>query len=163
MEDEVFVEVPGFEAYLVSNYGNVYSTKSNKVLAVRVSHKYYSRVSLLREGKAYDKRVHRLVAEAFIPNPLNKPEVNHINGIRNDNRVVNLEWVTSDENTTHKVNILVTGDSFQGVKNGNSKLSVEDILAIRGSVLRNVDLSKIYNVSASHIHSIKIRKLWKHI
>jgi len=61
----------------------------------------YIILKLKLDGKWYHKRHHRVIAEAFIPNPENKPQVNHINGIKTDNRVENLEWVTSRENNQH--------------------------------------------------------------
>ena len=57
-------------------------------------------------GKDTTRKIHRLVAEAFIPNPENKPEVNHKNGVKSDNRIGNLEWVTAKENSTHKIEVL---------------------------------------------------------
>ena len=61
----------------------------------------YNRVQLSKDGIAKDFYVHRLVAEAFIRNPDNLPYVNHINGVKTDNRVENLEWVSSSENSIH--------------------------------------------------------------
>lgn len=61
-------------------------------------------VCLHRDGRATYRQIHRLVAEAFIPNPLGKPTVNHINGVQNDNRVCNLEWATYQENQSHAWN-----------------------------------------------------------
>lgn len=61
----------------------------------------YKQVNLWKDNKGHTLYVHRLVAQTFIPNPENKPEVNHINGNRQDNRVENLEWVTSSENSYH--------------------------------------------------------------
>ena len=76
-------------------------------------------------GRWIDKSIHRLVAQAFIPNPEDKPEVNHINGIKNDNRVENLEWVTKSENNLHSYKYLDKVSSFQWKKWKDSHLSKE--------------------------------------
>ena len=67
----------------------------------------YTRVSLSKFGKIKDFSVHRLVAIVFIPNPFNKEEVNHINGIHNENRKSNLEWVTRSENIKHSYTYII--------------------------------------------------------
>ena len=85
----------GYEnEYLVSNNGDVFSLRSKKYLKPSINEKGYMRVCLQKRGMKSWKRVNRLVAEAFIPNPEDKPTVNHKNGIRDDNHVWNLEWAT---------------------------------------------------------------------
>ena len=161
MKDEIFKIIKGTN-YSVSNYGNVKNDKKNKLLSLR-DLRGYKRVCIFYGGKPKDKRVHRLVAEAFIDNPENKPEVNHKNGIRNDNRVCNLEWNTPEENSTHKKNTLNQGNTFKGINNGNNKLSEDDITAIRISNKNKNELSKQYKVSKTHISRILNKELWKHI
>lgn len=85
------------EGYSVSEYGLVFSDKSKRFVSGWKDKQGYVRLRM--NGKAYF--IHRIVATKYIPNPEGKEEVNHINGIRHDNRVENLEWVTRSENQQH--------------------------------------------------------------
>lgn len=112
---EVWVDVPGFEgAYQVSNTGMVRSLdrkvngrfgssaiKKGKVLKASPNKEGYYSVSLSKKSKCTMFYIHRLLAVSFIPNLEHKREVNHINGNKQDNRLENLEWVSSSENRKH--------------------------------------------------------------
>ena len=88
---EIFKGIKGFENYQVSNYGNVKSLKNNIILKPSISSGYYM-IALCKDGKKHDKRVHRLVAEAFLENPNNYKEVNHKDECKTNSHVSNLEW-----------------------------------------------------------------------
>jgi len=105
----MFKDIKDYEGrYQVSSKGEVYSTpqdgKPNKLLKQETTNRnsmYYKRVAFSKEGKVTRFQVHRLVAKAFIPNPENKPFVNHIDNDGTNNDVNNLEWCTHEENMLH--------------------------------------------------------------
>lgn len=106
--------IPGFDFYEASDDGQIksverrvkhnyggFSLRKSRILKQYISDDGYKRLGITMNRKTETTNVHRLVALAFIPNPENKPQVNHINGIKTDNRVVNLEWATVAENVKH--------------------------------------------------------------
>lgn len=108
---ELWRAIPGYEeSYEASTAGNIRSidrvdtigrNRKGKVLSPATKANRYLMVLLRKDGKSIGCHVHRLVAQTFLPNPDNKEEVNHINNVRNDNRVGNLEWNTRKENLDH--------------------------------------------------------------
>ena len=93
---ETFIKIENYNNYSISNLGNVRNDKTGRILKPYIKPSGYKQVQLGR--KTIPQYIHRLVAIAFIPNIENKPQVNHINGNKGDNRVENLEWVTASEN-----------------------------------------------------------------
>lgn len=114
---EVWRPVVGFEGYyMVSNLGRIKSLHKRYeglILTPYDEGHGYRMVDLYKDNIKQKCRVHRLVAMAFIPNPLNKREVDHINFIRDDNRVENLRWATSKENQNHKQYITASQEMAQ--------------------------------------------------
>jgi hypothetical protein len=100
--DEIWKPVPGYEAYEVSNRGNV--RRCEKAMKFQNNGLGYHRVSLWNNNIQKHFMVHRLVALAFIPNPEGKPTVDHINEIKFDNHVENLRWATHSEQHIHSPN-----------------------------------------------------------
>ena len=103
MEQEIWKDIEGFSGYQISNLGRVKSYYNNKRILLKqnkIGRGYYV-VNLYKNNISKTSHVHRLVAEAFIENKYNKLTVNHINGLKTDNNVNNLEWATYSENTKH--------------------------------------------------------------
>lgn len=124
METSKFKDnIPGFPGYHVTKEGLVYSTKSKyglrpkaKLLTNRLSSNGYYRIGLYKDGKKYEKRVNRLVAETYLPNPDNLPQVGHIDNNPLNNNVDNLYWCTSKENCKDREDRYSIGD-IQRYKN----------------------------------------------
>ena len=116
--EEVWKDIVGYEGlYQVSNYGRVKSLdkidskgyhRREKILRTPSSKDGYCQTGLTKEGIRKMYKVHRLVADAFISNPKNKPQVNHIDGNKTNNHITNLEWVTRAENMKHAYKIGLT-------------------------------------------------------
>lgn len=102
----------------------------------------------------------KLVAQTFIPNPSNLPQVNHKNGDKTDNRVENLEWSSGKQNQEHAVK---NGFYKVGEKHFRAKLSKEKIFLIRKSPLSANKLSKILKVNRTTVDNVRRNKTWKHI
>src|SRR6478752_7081767 len=109
--------------------------------------------------------IHRVVAITFIPNPLNLPYVNHINGDKHDNRIENLEWINSKDSMKHAIEMGLRNDF--GSKSVNSKLKEEEVLEIRRlhseEKLNYKQISEIYNMNRHYIGLIIKRKRWAHL
>jgi len=154
---EVWKKIDNYPTYQISSLGNVKSlnynkTKKEKILKIRLLKSGYCRVGLCKNGKAKDFYIHRLVADSFLFKKTTDTQVNHINGIKNDNRVDNLEWCTQSENMVHSY---VIGLNKFGEENYKSKLTNFEVLEIKKSNLPYPELSKLFNVSKSLICCIK--------
>ncbi len=124
-EEEVWLPAPKYEGlYEISNMGMVRSLSvrfsSQHIMSLSLNHKGYLIVKLFKDGARRRPKVHRMVAEAFIPNPENLPQVNHKKGIKTDNRASELEWSTGEDNIKHAISIGLIG---AGISIVNSETS----------------------------------------
>ena len=117
--DDLWRKIDG-HSYSISNTGKVRNDRTGKILKPTVVCGY-EQVALWENYKVSHKLVHRLVATAFVKNPLNKPEVNHKNGDKRSNSADNLEWVTRSENQWHRYNVLGHRGHNPSVKEANEK------------------------------------------
>lgn len=167
---ETWRDIKGFEGkYKVSDKGNIASVeriiKKHKYGGINLSHNRltkdgYERVRLTNNyGVVKDFRINRIVAEAFIPNPLGKPTVNHIDGDKRNNSVENLEWASLSEQMEHAYNHKLKNPK-RGYDNVNSKLSAANVKFIRKNYCKysrtfgSVALAKRFNVTHRVILSI---------
>lgn len=193
---EIWKVIDGFENYAVSNFGFVKRIITNKhhpkerILKNAQDSDGYHVVTLYAQGKQKTKKVHRLVARAFLGECLQGYEVNHINGKKGDNFIDNLEYVTAQENKDHAVKHRLTalgernamrkypekvrrgsasslyGRNHTGSANGHSKLNESQVLEIRKEIENKEKLAVIarkYNVTPELIGMIKRRQVWNHI
>lgn len=163
---EGYVKVNDY--YLVNRNGEVLNAKRLRPIKVSTNHKGYLQFDMAPMRKT--KTMHRLVAETFIPNPDNKPQVNHKDGNKLNNSVDNLEWVTNRENMDHgvKTGLFKTHKAklrAQGSRNNMAVLKESNVVTIRklyNCVPREI-LAEMYNVSIATIMDIVKRRTWKHI
>lgn len=127
----MFKDIIGWEyGYMISNTGEVYSKKNDKILKTTISKTGYHQITLRKHGIAYCFKIHRLVATAFIPNPNEYPIINHIDGNKLNNNYLNLEWCTYSYNTIHAYDNGLA-KAMCGVDNPRSILTENDVRLIR--------------------------------
>lgn len=131
--------------YLVSEKGDILNVKRNKLRKHDINKKGYKWLKLQNFNKKW--LVHRLVATLFIPNPDNKPQVNHKDGNKLNNHYSNLEWCTNYENHLHSYKL--------GRQSPNIKLSKEQVLHIINSSVKAKELALQYNISTEAIYALR--------
>ena len=157
--------------YSISNLGKVRNDKSNRILKPQKDKKGYMRIQLHHDGIVYTKKVHRLVARAFLQKTLTKKQVNHIDGNKSNNKVENLEWCTNRQNQIHAWKIGLQKPRC-GLDNPGNKYSPELIEKICNLLEKGYSTKKIkkcLNIKSNNIcisyliNDIRKRKGWVHI
>jgi len=176
---EQWKDIPDYEGiYQASDLGriksldrlvrhrNIYALLKSRIYTISLLNNKYLNVGLNKNGKQRTFLVHRLIALSFIPNPENKPEVNHKGEKPNklDNRVWMLEWATKKENTEHCDNNKLRNPA-KGERVHLAKLTEKEVLEIRaiGKSMSQQKIAVKYNMTPSIIGKILNRKTWKHI
>jgi len=162
---ESWKKIKNYENYSVSDYGRIRNDKTDRILKPSNNTHGYLFVGLWKNGVRKNHKIHRLVANAYIVNPENKRTINHIDGIKANNLVENLEWSTQKENMQHSYDNGL--NDAKGIKNGRAKLTEEQVLEIRrlyktGDYSQTA-LGKMFGVGQDLISRIINRKKWKHI
>lgn len=163
---------PGYEScYEVSNLGNCRNIRTGLVLAGRARKKRggYIAFGLCKNGKVKDKLAHRLACEAFYGRIPDGYEINHINGIVDDNRLINLEICTRSKNLLHSYRHLGLRHHLNGrygSKSNRTKLTEADIPKIRAfyqSGIRQKDIGAMFGVSQHAVSEVVRRKRWGYV
>ena len=163
---EIWVVIKGFDNYSISNFGNLKNNKTNRLRVQSKDSSGYACCTLSLKGKTYTKSIHRLVAETFIYNRFNKPQVNHKDGNKLNNRYDNLEWCTSSENLKHAYDTDLKV-ATKGEANGQSKLTAEQVKYIRENYVKysrekgSYALARMFGVSSTTILDVIKEKNWK--
>jgi len=161
--NEIWRPVKGYEGYYeVSNYGRIKSSyRQCRILKPCVTQKGYLEVNLFINKVPSHKKIHRLVAEAFIEKIIDNEMVNHKDGNKLNNIYSNLEWCNASKNNLHAYSIGLK--NAKGYKNGRAKLSDQDIVAIRKSNSNYKELAIQYGIHCNYVHMIKRFANWNHL
>jgi hypothetical protein len=175
--DEKWRQVPSFKNYQVSNYGRVRPIRRQAMSKPHFDKDRYLQITLYVPGRRYhSKTVHSLVAEAFIGPRPEGLEINHKNGIKHDNTVANLEYLTSAENKRHAVRMNLgnkkrdySNRNYKGSRNPNSKLNEWQVRVVRR--IRSIPrprpsiqfLAEKMEVSATTLSQAALGFTWKHL
>lgn len=176
---EIWKDIKGFPDYLISDKGRVLSKKritirsngiklsvKRKILKPCYDTKGYLRVYFFKNGKKETRKVHRLVLEAFIPNLKNKPQTNHKDGVKDNNKIENLEYATAKENVNHAVmNGLMRWNHGENVH--NSILSNSEVLEIKKLLKKKTlfhrEIGEIFGVARRVITKINTKETYSTI
>ncbi|KKN73102.1 hypothetical protein LCGC14_0404110 [marine sediment metagenome] len=163
-------QIVGLPDYEITTLGRVWSWKTGKFLKqylTGISGKGYLTVRLYKNSCGIDKKVHKLVLEAFVSSCPKGMEACHNNGDRLDNRLENLRWGTRSSNIKDAIKHSTASCLRRGEDSTNHKLTERDVLEIRRlwwDMLQTMkDITKLYNVHYSTINRIINRRIWKHI
>lgn len=163
---EQWKDIPDYDGiYQASDLGRIKSSMphngtNERILKQTQTRKGYLGCGLYKNKKRTSFQVHRIVAETYLANPFNLPEVNHKKGIKTDNRPCAIEWSSHDDNIIHAVEHSLIQ---KGEKCHKAKITEKQVFEIRESTFSAEYLANKYNVSKNTIWQVKRKETWSHI
>lgn len=165
---ETWKDIAGYEGfYLVSNFGRIKSVAINRKYGKKTNRTIYCKPNIIKSGYCYTQlckngyssrkgiQIHRLVANAFLPNPFNKPDVNHKDGNKQNNRVDNLEWVTKSENSKHAFE-----NGFLHLPPPKLTIKIAEKIRSLYPFYNQYELAERFNISQTCVWSVVNNKRW---
>ena len=166
---EKWLDIKNYKNYYqISSWGRVKSLKHWKSPRLLLTQsKRYPKVTLTKNQERQHFNIHRLVADAFIANPMKKPHVHHKHGIKNDNKVENLEWITPSENEFNSYTLGKVAHC-RGSNHHFAKLDETQVRKIKNALKKykrglGKKLAEQYGIQKTIISKIKNNKIWLHV
>ena len=160
--EEIWKTIPFEDSYECSNKGRVRNKNSKHIKSLRFDRYGYLRVTLYPSGKTYT--VHQIVGRTFLERGSEDTEINHKNGIKTDNSILNLEWCDSSKNAKHRDTKLRS--KWKGQLNPSATLTPDVVKEIKYgdfSGLNNREIGDIFNVSSEQVRRIRSGERWGHL
>lgn len=162
MTETYLHQIPSVKGYRINRFGEIWSEVHSRFLTPKFRNGYpifEFYVSGIRK-RLY---IHRILAELFIPNPDNKAEVNHIDGNKTNNSLINLEWATHQENLQHAHRTGLIKNLPRGERSHFAKLTESQVREIKRSVRSARTLAQVYGIAHQNIQKIKNGQSWAHV
>lgn len=169
MQNEQWKPVVGFENhYIVSNLGRIKRTSFTRrsdvpYLKGGIRSTGYKYITFTVGNKTYQRALHRIIGECFIPNPERRPQINHIDGNKLNNAIHNLEWVTARGNLLHRSRILGKERGENHHAASLTEKQVLHVISLMREGYRNIDISRITGIYSRKVSLIRHRGIWAHL
>lgn len=159
-----YSSIEGFPDHIVSTESRVYCLRRGKItpIAIQLDKDGYQTVRLYLDGMGKWFKIHRLLAKCFLKNYTDGLEINHINGLRSDNRLDNLELVTHKENMAHSLARRLNNGTF---RSSSAKLQKNEVVFLKNysGTMQKKHLALIFGIHRSTLRSLQVNNTWKYL